>query len=180
MKNNSKIHPYIEPLNHRDSFNQGQTSAISYPQGQTYQKGQSDNSQWAYLQSIKKVWQCQNGHCEEKTVKCRNQVCDSIQNRFQADNYQPDLPALDPIPFPTNFNFAALFAGNQLPQFQFPVGPQFDSAGEVDLVLDSNKSQYYFTNAKIVNSKCYNGVCEVKTKTCTNGKCAESIATKKV
>lgn len=106
-------------------------------------------------------------------------MCDTLQNRFQAENYQPELPVLDPIPFPSTFNFAAFFPTNQLPVFQFPAGPQFDSAGEVDLVLDSNKAQYYFTNAKIVNSKCYNGVCEVKTKTCTNGSCAESITTKK-
>lgn len=178
------IHPCAEPLNHRDSFTQGQSTggAITYPQGQTQQKGELNSNQWAYLQSIKKVWQCQNGKCEEKIVKCKNQVCDSVQNRFQAENYQPDLPALDPIPFPTTFDFSSLFTGNQLPQFQFafPTGPQFDSAGEVDLVLDSNKSQYYFSNAKFVNSKCFNGVCEIKTKTCTNGSCAESVATKKV
>lgn len=137
-------------------------------------------NQFAAFQTVRKVWRCVNGECEEKTINCRNGNCDSLQNRFKADDYQPELPKLDPIPFPANFNFDAIFNSNVFPKIEFAPLPQFDNTGEVDLVLNNNDQRYYFANARYVNSKCYNGVCEIKTKTCKDGKCQETVKTQKL
>lgn len=137
-------------------------------------QGQAVVNQFAYFQTVRKVWKCQNGDCEEKTVKCINGNCDSLENRFKAENYQPEIPQLDPIPFPSNFNFASFFSANHFPKIEFPPLPQFDNTGEVELVLNNKDHQYYFSNARYVNTKCLNGVCEIKTKSCKNGKCEES------
>lgn len=143
-------------------------------------QGQAVQNQFAFFQTVRKQWKCRNNECEEKTINCKNGNCDSLENRFKAENYQPELPKLDPIPFPNDFNFAAFFNSNNLPGFDLPAQPQFDNTGEVDLVLNNNNQQYYFTNARYTNSKCINGVCEIITKTCKNGQCSESKATQKL
>lgn len=158
-------------------FNQGQGPAKI--QGQ---QGELVTTQWAYLQSIRKEWKCRDGHCEEEVVKCKNGACDSFKNQFRADNYQPELPQLEPIaiPIPPNLSSSIASLLTQNPKNEIPPSSQFDNTGSVDLVVDTNNAQFYFSNAKFVNSKCLNGVCEIKTTTCTNGKCEESILTKKL
>lgn len=143
-------------------------------------QGQAFQNQFSSFQTIRKLWRCVNDECEEKTINCKNGNCDSLQNRFKADDYQPELPKLDPIPFPVNFNFDAIFNANNFPKIEFPQLPQFDNTGEVDLVLNNNDQRYYFANAKYVKSKCFNGVCEIRTKTCKDGKCQETVKTQKL
>lgn len=146
--------------------------------------GVQQSTSYGYLQSVRKEWKCVNGNCQESTTKCKNGACDSIENRFKADNYQPEIPKLQPLPiqqFPfPQFDFTQLFNFPAFPKFEFPAPPTFDNQGLIDLVLDTKNFDYYYNNAKFVNSKCENNVCVVKTRTCNNGKCTEKTATQKL
>ncbi|KAG5680277.1 hypothetical protein PVAND_009795 [Polypedilum vanderplanki] len=144
------------------------------------QQGIQDDVSYGFIQTVRKEWKCANGRCTEHITKCKNGRCDSVDNSFKADNYQPDLPKIDPFPFP-EIKFSELFADlfASFLKFDFPSPFNFDNFGIMDGVVDSkNSSEYYYTNAKFVNSKCANGICEVKTKTCVNDKCNEDFSTR--
>jgi hypothetical protein len=142
-------------------------------------EGFFDNVSFGFVQTVRKEWKCSNGRCQEVIKKCKNGKCESAVNNFQADNYKPDVPKIDPFPIPelnfSHLNFAELF--KNLFTFDFPSPFNFDNSGSMDLVVDNKNSEYYFSNAKFVNSKCIDRTCEIKTKTCVNGKCDEATST---
>lgn len=136
-------------------------------------QGVQHNVSYGYLQTVRKEWKCVDGKCQETVTKCKNGQCDSSENKFKADHYPPELPQIESIQFP-EFNFAEFF--KSFKKFDFPSPINFDNTGLVDMVLDTKNFDYYFTNAKFINSKCIDRVCEVKTRTCTNGKCNEEVS----
>ena len=137
-----------------------------------YSQGNLSNASFGFLQTVRKEWKCANGQCQEQTTKCKNGKCESIENRFKVDNYQPEVPQLAPVPIPS-FNFAEFFNFPAFPKFDLESFFNFDNFGSMDSVIDTKNSDYYFTDAKIINSKCINKECVIKTKNCTNGKCNE-------
>lgn len=113
-------------------------------------------------------------NCEESTTKCKNEVCDTTKRQFKAENYQPQVPVVEQPP--------AEIAN--LPEFQnlaqvpsIVIKPPFDNSGLIDLVTNLNNFSFYWSNSKHVSKKCQNNVCTITTKTCTNGKCEESVVT---
>lgn len=135
-------------------------------------QGNLSNVSFGYLQTVRKEWKCANGQCQEQTTKCKNGKCESVENRFKADNYQPEVPQIAPITFP-EFNFKEFFNSFAFPKLNLESFFNFDNFGLMDSVIDTKNSDYYFTDAKIITSKCHNKECLINTKNCTNGKCNE-------
>jgi hypothetical protein len=112
---------------------------------------------------VRKEWKCLDGQCEEHITKCKNKKCDSVNNRFKAEEFKPEI--LEPFNF--NFNFAEFF---KFPEF----------SGLMDFMIDTKNIEYFFSNAKFINSKCDGDTCTTKTKTCRNDKCEEQTTTRKL
>ncbi|KAL7033295.1 hypothetical protein ACKWTF_007531 [Chironomus riparius] len=135
-------------------------------------QGNLSNVSFGFLQTVRKEWKCADGQCQEQTTKCKNGKCEYVENRFKSNNYQPEVPQLAPIPFPS-FNFAEFFNSFAFPKVDLESFFNFDNFGLMDSVVDTKNSDYYFTDAKIISSKCKNKECVISTKNCTNGKCNE-------
>lgn len=123
-----------------------------------------------YLTTIRRLWSCKNGICEETVTKCTNNVCDSTKNHFKAEGYQPEVPQVvsPPIDFQ---NIAETFKFPPVPSIN--IETPFDNSGLIDLVSNNENFSYYWSNSKHVSRRCENKNCIVTTKTCSNGKCEE-------
>lgn len=123
-----------------------------------------------FLTTIRRQWSCVNGSCEETVTKCTNNVCDSTNNRFKAESYQPEVPPI--VTPPLDFQSIG-------ETFKFPPIPSinletpFDNSGLIELVTNNENFSYFWSNSKHVSRKCENKICSVTTKTCSNGKCEE-------
>lgn len=115
-----------------------------------------------------------NSECEERVTKCINNICDTTEKKFEAENYQPEIPNIV-LPPPPPFNFQEILKFPQFPLID--VSSPFDNSGLIDLVANMKDFTYYWSNSKQIHKNCQNNICSVTTKTCKNGKCEEKITT---
>jgi len=100
-------------------------------------KGQG-NQPYQYFTSWKQQWKCIEKHCEEVITRCNNGVCGTSNQRFESDNFQPNLPEIEKPPGYENLDLKYLSTVRQ----------QWKCIG--------NKCEENIT-------KCNNGICDTKT-----------------
>lgn len=122
--------------------------------------------------TYRKQWKCSDNNCEEISIKCKNNVCNTEKLEFKSANYHPEIPQVEPflIDFP---NIAEILKFPQLPSPEIDTSI-YDNSGLIDFITNlQNVTYYYWSNSKHINKACHNNTCTIKTKTCTNGKCEE-------
>ena len=124
------------------------------------------------MTTIRKEWSCVNSKCEETVVKCTDNVCKTEKSKFESENYEPEIPIVEP----SKIDIEKLPEIVKIPNIAKPdTENPFNQSGLIDLVTNFDNFSYYWSNSKHINKKCQNKVCTTTTKTCKNGKCDEKI-----
>ena len=98
---------------------------------------------------MRKQWKCVGNYCEESITKCKNGICDTTKNKFEAEKYQPEVPQVEL----TNLSEVSKLPA---PQLSLPKGEE---------------SSYKHLTTVRKQWNCANKVCQETVTKCNNGIC---------